>query len=49
MVPDHGLARVGTMLVQAIIPPLIYACFEGSFWSFFCNLKKIKCFLRQKE
>ena len=23
MVPDHGFARVGTMQVQAIMPPLI--------------------------
>ena len=28
MVPDHGFARVGTMQVQAIIPPLSSGCLK---------------------
>ena len=31
MVPDHGFARVGTMQVQAIMPPLTLApCWLGA-------------------
>ena len=29
MVPDHGFARVGTMQVQAVMPPLICFCGGG--------------------
>ena len=33
MVPDHGFARVGTMQVQAIMPPLIKGRFSKCHFS----------------
>ena len=38
MVPDHGFARLGTMQVQATMPPLIKGDFACSLQKHFVNI-----------